>query len=83
MEGRQSMKTFKRLRQEALLTQMGLAAACGVSKQTVWEWEHAYARPGPENIKKLVVVLGKEVPEILDALDATAAEEAAKKVAAA
>ena len=77
------MKTFKRLRQEALLTQMGLAAACGVSKQTVWEWEHAYARPGPENVKKLVAILGKEVPEILDALDATAAEAAAKKVAAA
>ncbi len=75
------MKTFKRLRQEAMLTQGGLAAACGVSKQTVWEWEHAYARPSPENMKKLVVILGKEAPEILDALDATA--EQAKKDAAA
>ncbi|HEY7349462.1 MAG TPA: helix-turn-helix transcriptional regulator [Ktedonobacterales bacterium] len=66
------MKTFKRLRQEAMLTQGGLAAACGVSKQAVWEWEHAYARPNPENLKKLVVILGKEVSEILDALEATA-----------
>jgi len=71
------MKTFKRLREEALLTQTGLAAACGVSKQTAWEWEHAYARPSPENMKKLVMILGKEVSEILDALDATA-EEAKK-----
>jgi transcriptional regulator with XRE-family HTH domain len=68
------MKTFKRLREEALLTQKELAAACGVSKQTVWEWEHAYARPSPENLKKLMAVLRKDVSELLDALDATAKE---------
>ena len=77
------MKTFKRLRQEALFTQTGLAAECDVSKQTIWNWEHGYSRPGPENMKRLIILLGKEVSEILDALDATAAEEAAKKVAAA
>jgi transcriptional regulator with XRE-family HTH domain len=76
------MKTLKRLRQEALLTQTALAAACGVSKQTVWDWEHAYARPSPQNLKKLVGILGKEVPEILDALDATA-EQAQKEQPAA
>lgn len=75
------MKTFKRLREEAMLSQTGLAAACGVSKQTAWDWEHAYARPSPENMRKLVTILGKEASEILDALDATAEE--AKKGAAA
>lgn len=75
------MKTFKRLREEAMLSQTGLADACGVSKQTTWEWEHAYARPSPENMRKLVEVLGKGASEILDALDATA-EEAKKEAAA-
>jgi transcriptional regulator with XRE-family HTH domain len=68
------VKTLKRLRQEALLTQKQLAAACGVSKQTVWEWEHAYARPGPESLKKLMAVLKRDVSELLDAVDATAQE---------
>jgi transcriptional regulator with XRE-family HTH domain len=81
MKGLEGMKTFKRLREEALLTQTGLAVACGVSKQTVWEWEHAYARPSPENMRKLMAIFGKEASDILDALDATA--EAAKKLAAA
>ncbi len=68
------VKTFKRLREEALLTQKELAAACGVSKQSVWEWEHGYARPSPENLKKLMAVLQRDVSELLDALDATAKE---------
>ena len=75
------MKTLKRLREEAMLTQAGLAEACGVSKQTVWEWEHGYARPHPENLKKLVSILGKGASEILDALDETA-EEAKEQPAA-
>jgi len=75
------MKTLKRLCEEAMLTQTGLASACGVSKQTIWEWEHAYARPEPANLRKLVAILGREPSEILDALDATA-EQAKKRAAA-
>ncbi len=71
------MKTFKRLRVEAFLSQQELAARLGVSRQAISDWEHARARPGPENLKKLVAILGKDVSEILDALDASA--EQAKK----
>ncbi len=75
------MPTLKRLREEAMLTQEELARACGVSRQAVMKWEHGQARPSMPVRRKLVEVLGKTPKEVLEALDATAAE--AKKVAAA
>lgn len=75
------MPTFKRLREEALLTQEELARACGVSRQAVVKWEHGHSRPSIPLLRKLVEVLGRTPKEVLDALDATAKE--AKKRAAA
>ncbi|GEM_PF-1140303 len=73
------MKTFKRLREEAMISQTNLAIRMGISRQTLSDWERAKARPGPDNLRKLVEILGKPASEILDALDATARERKEKE----
>lgn len=75
------MPTLRELREEAMLTQAELAALCGVSKQAIWEWENAYARPSMAHRRKLVEVLRREPKEITDAIKATA-EEAKEQAAA-
>ena len=72
------MPTLKDLRQEAMLSQVELARQLAVSKQTVWEWEHAKAKPKPAHQRKLVALYGKTPREILDAIKATQ-EEASKE----
>lgn len=76
------MPTLKRLREEALLTQEELANACGVSRQAVWKWEHAQARPSIAILRRLVEVLGKSPKEVLDAIDETAKERKKERPAA-
>ena len=68
------MPTLKRLREEAALSQLELARACGVSGHTIWRWEQALARPSPEHRRKLAELLGKTSREILEAVDATAGQ---------
>ncbi len=75
------MPTLRDLREDALLTQAELAEACGVSAQTVSEWENARVIPSIRNRRKLVETLRKTPKEVKEAIQATA--EAAKKEAAA
>jgi transcriptional regulator with XRE-family HTH domain len=75
------MPTLRELREEALLTQVELAQACGVSHQAVWEWEHGSTKPSIRNRRKLVEVLKLTPKELREAIEATA-EEAKKRPAA-
>ncbi|HLW03888.1 MAG TPA: helix-turn-helix transcriptional regulator [Ktedonobacterales bacterium] len=75
------MPTLRDLREDVLMTQGEFAQACGVSQQTVSEWENGRTTPSMKHRRKLVEVLGKTPQEIREAIQATA--EAAKKVAAA
>jgi transcriptional regulator with XRE-family HTH domain len=63
--------TLRELREAAILTQIELAHQCGVSKQTIWEWENGKARPRPSHIRQLATVLGKSPAEVLDAVKTT------------
>lgn len=71
------MATLRDLREEAMLSQVELAQRCGVSKQTIWEWETARAKPKPAHQRRLVEIFGKPPREVLDAIKAT--QEEAKK----
>lgn len=75
------MATLRELREEAMLSQVELAQRCGVSKQTIWEWETARAKPKPAHQRKLVEIYGKTPREVLDAIKAT--QEASKEQPAA
>ena len=65
------MATLKDLREEAMLSKVELAQQCGVSNQTVWEWETARAKPSPAHQRKLVEIFKKSPREVLDAIKAT------------
>ncbi len=68
------MPTLKRLREEALLSPTELARLLGVSYHSVYEWEHAMARPSPANQRKLVVALGVSSTQLLQAIEETRKE---------
>jgi transcriptional regulator with XRE-family HTH domain len=66
------MPTLKRLREEALLSQTELAQLCGVSRHTIWKWEHGQGAPSPAHRRKLVEIFRKEPKELLEAIETTA-----------
>ncbi len=66
------MATLRDLRELAMLSQTELAQRVGVSKQSVWEWEHGEAKPAPVHRRKLLEVLGVTPRELLDAIAETA-----------
>lgn len=51
------MDNLRELRTRAGLTQMQLAAACGVSLTSVIKWENGAGKPSDENQKRLDEVL--------------------------
>lgn len=51
------MENLKEKRTQAGLTQMQLAAACGVSLTSVIKWENGAGKPSNENQKRLDEVL--------------------------
>ena len=55
------MENLKKLRLEAELTQMKLAAKVGVSITTIRNWENGVSDPNEENMKKLKQVLQSEL----------------------
>jgi transcriptional regulator with XRE-family HTH domain len=65
---------LRELRELALLSQTELAQKVGVSKQSVWEWEHGDAKPAPAHRRKLLEVLGVTPQQLLDAIAETAKE---------
>lgn len=71
IEPRKGGDTFgarlQQLRQEAGLSLAHVAAHLGVSKPTVWAWEHDRARPIGSRIEDLVAVLGVTRAELIDA----------------
>ncbi len=56
---------LQRLRAERGLSQSQIAARLGVSKPTVWAWEHGKARPLGERIGALAQALGVTPAELL------------------
>lgn len=40
------------------LSQRYVAAECGVTVNTVWNWEHGVSEPSPRHVRALVRVLG-------------------------
>lgn len=68
------MPTLKQLREKGMLTQEELAQACDVSRYTIWEWEHARARPSIANQRKLVRALMVSPPDLLQAIEETRKE---------
>lgn len=55
-----------KLRTEADLSQTQLAEKLGVSDKAVSKWENGKAKPQVDMLKKLAIVLGVQVEEILD-----------------
>jgi transcriptional regulator with XRE-family HTH domain len=77
---------LQRLRREAGISQSHVATALGVSKPTVWAWEHGKARPVGSRMADLASVLGVErsvllaqagVPETEDVVARSRAQIAA------
>jgi transcriptional regulator with XRE-family HTH domain len=56
---------LQRLRAQRGLSQSQIAAHLGVSKPTVWAWEHGKARPIDERIEALAEMLGVSPAELL------------------
>lgn len=74
---------LQRLRAERGLSQTQVAARLGVSKPTVWAWEHGKARPTSARIEALAQVLGVPRAELLSgpsgkALDGVIAQSRAQ-----
>lgn len=65
------MTTLKDLRERALLSQGELAKACGVNRQTIYNWERGLWRPKPEYQRKLVEIFRCTPDELLAALRET------------
>ena len=65
------MTTLKDLRERALLSQGELAKACGVNRQTIYNWERSLWRPKPEYQRKLVEIFKCTPDELLAALRET------------
>lgn len=66
------MATLRDLRDLAMLSQTELAQLVGVSKQSVWEWEHGEAKPAPVHRRKLLEIFGVTPQQLLDAIAETA-----------
>lgn len=56
---------LQRLRKERGISQAHIATKLGVSKPTVWAWEHGRARPAESRIADLASVLGVTSAELL------------------
>ena len=65
------MTTLKDLRERALLSQGELAKACGVNRQTIYNWERGLWRPKTEYQRKLVEIFKCTPDELLAALRET------------
>lgn len=63
---------FQRLRQERGLSQADIATRMGVSKPTVWAWEHDRARPIGSRIEDLAEILGIGPAELVGTPGASA-----------
>lgn len=63
-------RRLRRLRKENGLSQGDLADRIGVSKPTVWAWEHGRARPQEARLKVIADALGTTIEE-LDGLPRT------------
>lgn len=57
---------LQRLRQQRGVSQTQIATRLGVSKPTVWAWEHDKARPIGERIEDLADILGVTRGELMD-----------------
>jgi transcriptional regulator with XRE-family HTH domain len=66
---------LQRLRAERGLSQTQVAARLGVSKPTVWAWEHGKARPADTRIDALAQVLGVPRPELLSSPTGSALDD--------
>lgn len=60
-------ETLKRQRLAHKLTLDDVAQALGVSKPTIWAWEHAKSRPRPERHAALAQVLKVPVEALMNA----------------
>ncbi|HEY7349519.1 MAG TPA: helix-turn-helix transcriptional regulator [Ktedonobacterales bacterium] len=65
------MPTLRDLREEAFMTQVDLAKACGVSSASISDWENAKSAPSMKNRRKLMEALGKTPHEIMEAIRET------------
>jgi DNA-binding XRE family transcriptional regulator len=63
-------RRFRRLRKQNGFSQGDLAERIGVSKPTVWAWEHGRARPQEARLKEIAEALGTTI-EDLDGLPKT------------
>jgi DNA-binding XRE family transcriptional regulator len=70
------MPTLRELREDAFLTQRELAQACGVTYQTISEWERGQVMPSMKHRRKLAEVLNQPPSALNAAIRATV--EAAK-----
>ena len=66
------MATLHQLRQRRMLQQKELAAAVGVTYQSVQAWESGQTRPRPGAQRRLVEALGVAPDELFAALEETA-----------
>ena len=76
------MPTLRQLREKVMLTQEELAQACGVRRYTIWEWEHARARPSIANQRKLVKAFEVNSIDLLQAIEETKKESGDDRAAA-
>ena len=56
---------FKEKRIEKHITQDQVALACGVDRTTVTKWETGKSTPSVENLKKLSVIFGCTIDELV------------------
>jgi transcriptional regulator with XRE-family HTH domain len=66
---------LRRLRKERALTLGQIAARLGVSKPTVWAWEHGKARPVDTRMEALAQALGVSEIELLPAGDTSGLQD--------
>lgn len=58
------MKTIRKLREEAGMTQLGLANAVGVTPITVYNWERGRYEPKASQLRSLARVFGVSMDDI-------------------
>lgn len=66
---KRAMPTLKQLRELAMLTPDEVAKACGVTRQSVWKWEHGIAKPSIPIRRKLVEIFGVSPSELIQAIE--------------
>ena len=69
MRKKYAMPTLKQLRELAMLTPDEVAKACGVTRQSVWKWEHGTAKPSIPVRRKLVEIFGVSSSELIQAIE--------------